>query len=373
MTARRLTFRPAKHLLLVGTFFALLGLGLAGMCGWMATVGAAEEPIWLRGALLAAGTFPLAVAVVGVWLTFGYYRVTIDGVQREVSVRRGFLWTWAREVHSFDDIEHVGLGLEVTTGHASHNDGHRSSSDFPVRLEGREFEVELASPSRYEPARATAERVANLVGLGLRDWSSRDEIVREAGTLDESLRSRVLRTGEQADWPGAPPSNRLSFTRSGDELVIDEAPVRGGKLWRNVGGAGLLVVVWIAVSIPGLHWAKGLASGAETHLDAARLAALAMCALPFLPIIYVAAASAVFPFLHERVVVSPRMVRREWRAGPLHWVCRMSTAQIEELVMDRDDVVLRSDRRSIRLGLLLSRKERRWLAAAVRFGMCQPG
>ena len=97
---------------------------------------------------------------------------------------------------------------------------------YPVRIRGNGEPVHIESAASYTKARKTAEEIAKFMDLGISDYSSGEEMQREAGSLDESIRNCMIRDGEEVIVPPLPPLPRIQYSTSGGDLIIDIPPAK---------------------------------------------------------------------------------------------------------------------------------------------------
>jgi len=362
--SQSLVFKTGGMIMLAGTWLALIGLTLtAGLIGMAVLIPADEIPFWLRVGLMVLAAIPLAFAALGVWLTFGGQRVTLDAAARQVCIDYGRWWTWKREIRSFDEFEAVELHRRATIVGVDRGGAGRPT--YPVRLLSGGDEVELADAGSERKARAIAERVANHTGLPLHVEMDGEMTVREAGRLDESLAERARRLGDDVRWPKLPADSRIAVQTLGEETIL-KLPRPNRKLFLE----GVLGVVFLVLVY---GWALGAAAYflvgwlAGFGIDPTTSAwPVLVWALPIIPIVYILGFGMILLVGRERIVISPRVFKRVWRFPVGSWTRRIPAGKIEELVDNKDDVILRTDRASCRLGFALDKKERRWLRKAIR-------
>jgi hypothetical protein len=234
---------------------------------------------------------------------------------------------------------------------------------YPVRLESSGADaMAIHEPSNYDEARRLAEDLAKFLQVGIRDRSEGDEVVREAGTLDLSLRERMKRTGRSAPLPAQPPGARaiLSYggIRSPTTIEIPPMPLRACLRFFLTGMAAAGVV---AILLEFGVWYSHMPLG----VGALSVLLPALCIVP--PLVL---RNAIF---RERLVVSPDQIVMNRRDVFGTRTVRLTGAEIEEVALVRagylraygggtSRVVIRSDRRSIELVAALSNpQELKWL------------
>lgn len=360
-------FRRGAGIMFLGAWFLLLGLVMG--CGMIAVViwlpfPAGWAGLALRAGILVAATLPLAVAVLGFLLTFGGETIRIDRAARTVNVAYGRWWCWKRVQHSLDECTAVTLTREIAT--SPDGASHDSSASYVVRMEGSGDELELATRSGYRAGRALAEELAGWLQFLLRDATLPVELIRAAEELDESLRERALRLGEDLKQPQLPKNARIQATMINDEAVFDLPRMDGAELRNNVIGVAILLGLWIAMSVPGIFALRRYFTG-NADGDWQALISAAMMCVPLLPVVYVGLGAIVFVSMRERVIVTSRGIRRIWRFPIGRWTRRLAANDIEELVATSGEVIARTDHGALKLGFALRRVEVRWLRNAVKY------
>lgn len=359
-------FRTGGVAILAGLVFIVVGLGLTVAAVAIVVLGGIEIPFVLRVGLLVLATVPLAAAGLGVCLTLGGERITIDPQTRQIDIAHGRWWVWKREAKTLDTCTAIHIHREVSTGPAGRDRGANASRRYPVRLLSVEDEIELGAPGEYQRARRFAEDVARLTQLPLHDATEREAVVRGAAELDEPLAARAERLGEQVRWPGDPPDNRIWVMARGEETTIALPPAWKGRLWEGVITILVLMAMY-AFALFGLGFViRHVLLAFEIPADSGFWPAV-VWAVPVAPVLYILLLGVSFLTLRESVVVSPRVFRRVWRLPVGRLVKRIPIAEIEEILSDRDDVLLRTDRTTCRVGFSLDKRNRRWLRAAVHY------
>jgi hypothetical protein len=358
-------FRTGGGVILVGFWLLLIGLGLASAAVAMVVLGGAEIPFVVRVGLLVVATLPLAVAGLGGLMMFGGERITIDPRARRVEIARGLWWIWERETKPLDAFHAVHVIRQISTSNDPEG-GRNTSTSYPVRLLAAEDEVELAAPGGYQRARQLAEEVARLTALPLHDATEREAVVREVAELDESLAERARRLGERVRWPGEPPDGRVRVTTFGEETTIELPAAWRGRLWEGVFTVAGLMGIY-AFGLFGLgFFVRSILLGFGVQADEGFWPAV-VWAVPAAPVLYVFLLGVTFLTVRESVVVSPRVLKRVWRLPVGRFTKRIPIGEIEDLVSDRDQVILRTDRTSCRVGFALDKRGRKWLRGAVHY------
>lgn len=203
--------RAGLALLVVG------GLLLAGA----RVAGSDRLPEWVFP-LLASGS---ALAAVGAALALLRGGQQLD---RRRHVRRSW-WSLLGLGHA-SETTLSGCDRVVVERHRGDSD---SPTTYPVRLAGAGRDITLVCPTDGLEARRAGERLARFLALPLHDFSCGQAVVRQPGELDESLRSRLRRTG-------GPPS--LTLTLANPVARVE----RTDEGWRvEWAGAGPTALAWL--------------------------------------------------------------------------------------------------------------------------------
>ncbi len=140
---------------------------------------------------------------------------------------------------SLSGFSFVRLSKEVRKSSGSKSN---STTVYPVSLEGEPDSRTLKEFADYASARALAEQAAKFLGLDLHDSSSGQTLVRQAAFLDESLRQRMLRTGETVTAKPRP-ANMRSTVALGAGTVDIVVPASGITSFH---GVGLAIIISIS-------------------------------------------------------------------------------------------------------------------------------
>jgi hypothetical protein len=225
-----------------GGWLALFGFPFfaAGLLGMILPAAEGAEPAWL------AAVVSLPFALIGAAFIFGRIGVTIDRRRRTVSRWWGALLPFRSAVYGFDDFQLVSISLEICRAkNATH-------TFYPVCIEGRPpMRIQLSRHGDYVASRRIAEEAAKLMNLGVADRTSGQEILREAGTLDEPFRQRARRTG-QTFVPREPPADtRLKLERSSRTATFDLPPP--GVRASHVASVATVLIAGVAVYFLGVR------------------------------------------------------------------------------------------------------------------------
>ena len=155
----------------------------------------------------------------------------------------------------------------VSITRESRGTGKSTHIVFPVRVHQPPGDLIVLEPKNYAVSRRAAEALANALTLGMHDTSSGTPVIREAGTLDEPLRDRLLREHGSAPAPSETPPGRLT-TRFLNQAQVCDLP-RPGFNFRLVGYIVIAATVPIFIAFPLSSW------GSTGHILIAAVAAAA--------------------------------------------------------------------------------------------------
>ena len=288
------------------------------------------------------------------------FGVIVDRQRRTVTTWWGLLVPFHRTGHPFSQSHHVTLSREERSA------GRSSYEVFPVRLEGAGTDtITLHEPRDYDRARQLSEEIAKFIPLGIRDRSSGEEIAREAGALDQSLRQRIKRSGRSMPLPAQPPAARAIFSYGGTRAptTIDIPPITH---WLWFALAGLMIAGLSAVLIEfDSKLTRDLPNMGHLFFTFLVLLCLTLPAMLFI-------AHRMGAVHHERLIVSPGELILTRRGLFGTNTTRLLANEIEEVEITRDKkstfggatagrIAIRSDRGSIMLGAMRSEEELLWL------------
>ncbi len=201
-------------LALFGAPFLLAGLFLIQIPLGLIPVRAEGDPVPPIVLILFGGAFTAA----GLSLMFGRKGLTIDRRLGMVERWWGLLVPMRIKRYHLHELESVRLSYD--SGDSD------SSGTYPVRLVRRfsDETLPVRQPADYQKARQLAEEIAAFLGIPLEDVSAGAPLIREPGRLGETLRERVLRTGEDIRTLPPEPADMRTRIRKSDEGWVLEIP-----------------------------------------------------------------------------------------------------------------------------------------------------
>ncbi len=320
--------------------------------------------------------FGLFWATVGVALMFARAATDIDARSRTVTKWWGLLVPFGSTVTSLDTMRVVTIKREVQRSDKS------TITVYPVRIEGEGEPIGIEVLREHAKARIRAEEVAKFIGFGIEDSSTGEKIIREAGTLDMSLRDRSRASREPTERPSEQPTgSRVTVTSAGSQATFD-LPARG----LCAAEIAMIAFVILVACAPAILFFVGIRDQPALLKDIGK-------ALPLVALFGLIWVCGCIGFIlsivkkataRGRLVVDPRELKLEMRSFMGTKTERISADELEELELVRpgnpripealralvgaeERVVARTDRATIELGRGLSHAELEWLAATVRF------
>ncbi|MHB8909703.1 MAG: hypothetical protein ACYDAA_12590 [Syntrophales bacterium] len=233
------------------TFFGI-PFFLAGL--WVFLIGLGLGPTQASGGFpgsAAAVLVGLIFTAIGGMVIFGRSGLIIDRRENRVVQWQGLLVPLRRTVRPLDSFDGVRIDC---------NRGDKTTT-YPVQLrKGSDARgaITIEAPADYQRARRSAETLARFVRMPLEDHSSGKPVIRDPDHLDESLRERVRRLGEeQGFFPPQPVPMRTKVEQTVDGVILSiPHPTFGmGRRFRLVvalivAGFAALVVLPALLSLP---------------------------------------------------------------------------------------------------------------------------
>lgn len=362
--AHRLTIKRGGGMLIAFGFpFFAIGIFIA--------IGVSSGLLHTQGGQSAsplfAVLFGMLFALPGLCLMLGRAATVLDKDQEKIITWWGLLVPFKSKEQPLEGLDTVTLTKEVRRSDKS------TYTVYPVRLSGGEKPMLLKEPRQYEPARRLAEQAAKFLDLPLEDSTSGEMIRREAGTLDESLRDRILRTGETVEMPERPANARSAYQTEGDTLVIDIPPLGFQARHILILFAGLLFPAMVCIMFLG----PMLSGGKPPPLFFLAFIGVFFIGLPLLLTWGMAFRDA---RKRARVRISSALLEVRQQGLLLSKTIRIPTSELEELTLTRTgraglqspfapnpELRARSDRAVVDFGRGLQKQELEWLYDIVRY------
>jgi hypothetical protein len=374
--SNQLKFTSGNSLALIGLPFFLIGGLFTFVPIFVALFGRGQFNPGLIGGSLFGSIFFL----IGALMIFYRSGVTLENKTRTVMQWRKFIVPLKTTVRNFNEFKWVVITRE---------ERHAKNSTYyvyPVRLSGAGQDIGIDTPASFSAARAKAEQAAKFIGLGIRDETGDKPIIREAGTLDESLRKRLQRTNQFSEPPQPLANNRIIVKTSSGEATF-EIPAPGLTALNYISFVASLIVPGIFLTI----FASNMKP--KINFDIARLTkqspelfflgvVLLMVFIPFL----LAVVTAITALARERLVVSYKKLslERRYMIGSRHYeipgdkleeveIANMATNErTSSLDARRKIISARSDNAIIEFGAGLNEQEREWLHNVIKYIIAAP-
>lgn len=310
------------------------------------------------GAVVFVVLFGLVFATVGAVLLFGRSGIIFDKAARTVTRWYGLLFPMWTKVHELANFSDVSMGKETRK--------HKNSAYivFPVRLVTTEDDAfDISEPRDEQEARKLAEEIAKFLNFDIVDSTSGPYIRREKGTLDESLRDRLQRTGEAVDI-SSPPRMRSKYSAEGNTIIFNIPPPPFNP--------ALIPPVIIAVLIASIAVYKYLGPLLSDTKASAQVKWIygGFMGLFFilLPIGFALGALIAGTTRRVRVEADVQSLRIRRTVLIFSRTATISGEELEELRLDskgKPQLAALSDRRTEHFGEGLSREELKWMRAVI--------
>ncbi|MBI2994569.1 MAG: hypothetical protein HYY48_10400 [Gammaproteobacteria bacterium] len=217
-----------------GGFLALFGLPFLGM-GLLLVFLFLSPPDGMKtsgepwvGALVG-GVF----ALVGAGFVFGRSGTILDRRRRTLTS-----W-WGLLVPFFSTPYQIGRDAHVIVTREVRRSKNSTYIVFPVLIRGEGLSVSGGMSRDFDESRRMAEETAKFFGLAIHDLTGSEEVVREAGTLDESVQARARRLHIATPLPAQPPravcTIQYGGPRSTSVIEIPPAGIAGAPVAGLIG------------------------------------------------------------------------------------------------------------------------------------------
>jgi multisubunit Na+/H+ antiporter MnhG subunit len=319
----------------------------------------------------------LPMTLLGLWLLLGGKGFKADLHSRTVATWWGILGLRREKTLDLDSFNAVSVVQEIRRS------SKNNYTTYPVSLLGEGTKLKVAEHVDSDSARRLAEVVAKFVDLNLVDRTAGVEIVREPGSIDESLRERNRRQGRKVEIPPRPTTLR-SDVRIGFRSLSAMIPPTGFTRRHRafVGGAMLVLGVLAGIFAVAVSVDK---DPIDWRVVASVAAFLVLLMAAFLGhAVWTATRRATIEATSDRLQVTEKGFLR-------NRTTEISTRELEELrivdaaaaggqddgsigkgsghitpgVLSGSAIMARSDLVAITFGHGLSEEELRWLAAEI--------
>jgi hypothetical protein len=344
-------------LMLFGLPFLLAGLALIATVFIPGEVRGGDDIPWYVG-FPAGGLF----ALVGGLMVFGRAQKRIDRRQAVVESSFSALVSFRRKQTPLARFRYVWVTREVRRS-SGRSSGGRSVTVYPVRLMGERDRIDWDTLSSLERARRSAEELAKFVRLPLHDSSTGTEQIREADTLDESLRERASREGLEVVVPDKPARLQSTVTRHADTVRVTFP-----RHYRKAVGAAIvwIIIGYTLMSISGLVADLGeRLRGLSPHLDRPPFADHPVL-LVVVPVVLLALLWIGISITRVSAVASSDSLQVHVHRFIGTRTTTIPASELEELYLSAKTIVARSDRRTLSVGGNTDLREAEYLHAILK-------
>jgi len=309
-------------------------------------------------------------ALVGMGLVFGRTATVLNRSKRKLITWWGLLIPFSSKERRLYDFEKVTLTREVRRSDKS------TYTVYPIRLEGRGEPGTLGENGNYNESRKVAEDVAKFLDLVMEDSSGGTTVLREAGSLDASIRDQVRSTGERIVIPSTPSGMKTKVSRKGSDTILEIPALGFSMIHLLMLAVGFIfpTIVFFVFLLPILN----MDMPDEFSWIFVGFVAIFFILFPFLSMLGVIAATALKRW---RILVSPSTVMVEEKAISTR-IHELSTQEIEELELSPSSkgpaalfpgkgvsgggILMRSDTKTLCFGGHLRESELQYLHSLIR-------
>lgn len=181
-------------------------------------------PFYLaRSGSTTGGRPPLAI-IIALMLTIIFFIVVFGpGRPGNVFDRKSRTVTnwWGLLTRFKSTVRHLSEFAAVTISREERHHKGGTHSVYPVRLQGvAKLNLDIDILSNERDARRMAEQIASFISFSIIDLTTGKNILREAATLNESLREQLARTKQTIIIEAPPAEMRSTFTAAGDRVTF---------------------------------------------------------------------------------------------------------------------------------------------------------
>lgn len=162
--------------------------------------------------------FGAIFVTVGFGLVFGKSKISIDRRMGLIRSVKSAIVTFKSEELDLKQFNMVVINQEVRSS------GKSSYTVYPVRIAGENIIFDLEEPRVYAEARMAAEKIAKFAGFSMKDSCGGNEIIRTVEELDETIRDRMRKLGEDINIPPVPEHTKLEYDVGEREFMVTMPP-----------------------------------------------------------------------------------------------------------------------------------------------------
>ena len=356
-------------LMLFGLPFFLAGLSIMGV----AFFGEASNQI---GSMLGFAAFGSIFALVGGGLMFGRAGIILDKRRNTLTQWKGLLVPMSKKELPLDECEKVLLKKEIRRSDKS------TYTVYPVYLEVAGKDIKVEESRQFDKGRALSEELSKFLALPVCDSTSGQEHIREAGTMDMSLRDQLAASGESIEIPDQPENmtSTINFNAGAKEVIV-EIPAGGlpgtAKFIMLVPLLGFGVMFFFIY-----NFMSDFSSGGGIFPIAFIFIFIAFSAVPALAVIL--KMKRMFSAVVS-VTASPSSITVENAAGTMKKIVTIPASEVEEMFLTFESqvsgeikvpkflvglsgngIVVRSDKENLTFGSHLSKEEAIYIHALLK-------
>jgi len=363
-------------LILFGLPFFLAGLGIMTISIFPDLLGEGNEGPPLFFGLPFGGVF----ATVGACMIFGRSTIVIDKIRGTFTRQRSLIIPFKKTEYEISAFSHVQITKEIRRSDKS------TYTVYPVYLQGRGVEEKIRENRDYQLSRQLSEQLSKILDNDVVDESSGAEVIRKAGTMDQSVRDQILESGEEVILPEAPQGMKSESYMEGNSLVV-EIPPAGFSPALLIGLVPLLFMIpFFGVFVSG--FGPGEASGEGVGRIIFMIVPLIFFLIPLTIVFKI----FVVPLFRKSKLELDKYELRYTTMGAMRKVVVLKSEEIEELFIEGGDnsayerdlntpkfarnlartigqaggITARTDEKTLKIGAHLSLNEQQYLLTAMK-------
>jgi hypothetical protein len=210
----RLEFKVGGGVLIFfGLPFLLAGLAVIASVFIPAEVRGGDPIPWFFGI-----PFGSIFAGVGALIVFGRNKIVIDKINSTLVETYSVIFEFKRKEYDLSEFNAITITEEVRRSKNS------TYVVFPVSLTGKTgLSVVINTERLHEKARKASEKLSKFLDLDVKDTITK--VVRKAGTMDQSVKEKIINSGEEVVIGEEPAGMKSECYMVDDSFVVEIPPI----------------------------------------------------------------------------------------------------------------------------------------------------
>ena len=159
--------------------------------------------------------FGSVFALIGGAFVFGRSSFVIDKISSTVTSSWSLFITLKTKTLDLKKFNRILITKEVRRGNNS------STTVYPVYLEGKGTKELVQESQLYNNSRQLSEDLSKFLDFDVCDTSSESEVIRQAGTMDMSVRDKLINSNEYIELPDEPANMKSECYMLDDTFVVE--------------------------------------------------------------------------------------------------------------------------------------------------------